>query len=193
MPALPDPKINRRRPQDTALSKRLEARARRVRLAIFDVDGVLTDGTLYLGGGGEEWKAFNILDGLGLKMLAASGVRLALLSGRKSKIVARRARETGVTDVLQGIAEKLDAYQALLHKLRLAEEETSFMGDDLPDLPVLRRCGLALSVPDAPEIVRAHVHYVTASRGGSGAVREACELLMRAQGTLGAQTGTYLR
>jgi 3-deoxy-D-manno-octulosonate 8-phosphate phosphatase (KDO 8-P phosphatase) len=175
------------------LSKRLEARARRIRLAIFDVDGVLTDGTLYIGTSGEEWKAFNILDGLGLKMLASSGVSVALLSGRKSAIVARRARETGVSHLLQGIADKLDAYQALLHKLNLAEEETSFMGDDLPDLPVLRRCGLAFSVPNAPEIVRTHVHCITVSRGGSGAVREACEFLMRAQGTLEAQTRTYLR
>jgi 3-deoxy-D-manno-octulosonate 8-phosphate phosphatase (KDO 8-P phosphatase) len=193
MAALPEPKPARRRPAQTALSKRLEARARRVRLAIFDVDGVLTDGTLYLGRSGEEWKAFNILDGLGFKMLAASGVRLALLSGRKSSIVARRAGETGVAHVLQGIADKLEAYHELLRKQRLAEEETSFMGDDLPDLPVLRRCGLAFSVPNAPEAVRAQAHYVTANFGGHGAAREACELLMRAQGTLDAQTGTYLR
>lgn len=193
MAALPEPKPARRRPAQTALSKRLEARARRVRLAIFDVDGVLTDGTLYLGRSGEEWKAFNILDGLGFKMLAASGVRLALLSGRKSSIVARRAGETGVAHVLQGIADKLEAYHELLRKQRLAEEETSFMGDDLPDLPVLRRCGLAFSVPNASEAVRAQAHYVTANFGGHGAAREACELLMRAQGTLDAQTGTYLR
>lgn len=193
MAALTASKPARRRPTDNVLSKRLEARARRVRLAIFDVDGVLTDGTVYLGNGGAEWKAFNILDGLGFKMLAASGVRLALISGRKSPIVARRASETGVTHVLQGIDDKLEAYHALLQKLRLAEEETSFMGDDLPDLPVLRRCGLAFSVPNAPESVRAHAHYVTASAGGHGAAREACELLMRAQGTLSAQTGTYLR
>lgn len=193
MAALPEPKPAQRRPQEVALSKRLEARARRIRLAIFDVDGVLTDGTLYLGSGSEEWKAFNTLDGLGFKLLAASGVRLALLSGRKSAVVARRAKETGVTHVLQGIADKLEAYHTLLQKLRLAEEETSFMGDDLPDLPVLRRCGLAFSVPNAPQVVRAHAHYVTASRGGHGAAREACEYLMRAQGTLNAQIGAYLK
>lgn len=175
------------------MNKRLIARARRIRFAIFDVDGVLTDGTLHLGKHGEQIKAFNILDGLGLKMLAASGVGLALLSGRKSSAVMLRARETGIAHVLQGSTDKLEAYHGLLRKLKLAEEETSFMGDDLPDLPVLRRCGLAFSVPDAPQFVRSHAHYVTANAGGHGAVREACEFLMRAQGTLEAQMATYLR
>jgi 3-deoxy-D-manno-octulosonate 8-phosphate phosphatase (KDO 8-P phosphatase) len=175
------------------VNKRLIARARRIRLAIFDVDGVLTDGTLHFGKHGEQIKAFNILDGLGLKMLAASGVGLALLSGRKSAAVARRARETGIAHVLQGSTDKLQAYRSLLRKLKLAEEETAFMGDDLPDLPVLRRCGLAFSVPDAPQIVRSHAHYVTENAGGRGAVREACEFLMRAQGTLEAHLATYLR
>lgn len=175
------------------MNKRLITRARRIRLAIFDVDGVLTDGTLHLGKHGEQIKAFNILDGLGLKMLAASGVGLALLSGRKSSVVARRARETGFAHVLQGKIDKLEAYHSLLRKLKLAEEETSFMGDDLPDLPVLRRCGLAFSVPDAPQLVRGHAHYVTENAGGRGAVREACEFLMRAQGTLEAQLATFLR
>ena len=175
------------------MNKRLIARARRIRLAIFDVDGVLTDGTLHMGKHGEQIKAFNILDGLGLKMLAASGVGLALLSGRKSSAVALRARETGIVHVLQGSTDKLQAFHSLLRKLKLAEEETAFMGDDLPDLPVLRRCGLAFSVPDAPQIVRSHAHYVTENAGGRGAVREACEFLMHAQGTLEAQLATYLR
>ncbi len=175
------------------MNKRLIARARRIRLAIFDVDGVLTDGTLQIGKHGEQIKAFNILDGLGLKMLAASGVGLALLSGRKSSVVALRAREIGIAHVLQGRSDKLESYHSLLRKLDLAEEETSFMGDDLPDLPVLRRCGLAFSVPDAPQIVRSHAHYVTENAGGGGAVREVCEFLMRAQETLEAQLATYLR
>ena len=166
------------------MSKRVLARARLVRLAIFDVDGVLTDGTVHLSSRGEEVKAFNILDGLGLKMLAGSGVQLALLSGRKSPIVGLRARELGIVHVLQGIDDKLAAYQKLVAKLRLSAVQTAFMGDDLPDLPVLRRCGLALSVPNAPLLVREHAHYVTEAAGGRGAVREACELLMQAQGTL---------
>ena len=174
------------------MNKRLIARAHRIRLAIFDVDGVLTDGTVYMSEHGEEMKAFNILDGLGLKMLAASGIVTALLSGRKSKMVALRAKEIGISHLLQGAGDKLEAYQRLLRKLGVAEEETSFMGDDLPDLPVLRRCGLAFSVPNAPEIVRSHAHYVTRTSGGQGAAREACEFLMRARGTLDAQMRTYL-
>lgn len=175
------------------MNKRLTARARRIRLAIFDVDGVLTDGTIYVSPGGEELKAFNILDGLGFKMLADSGVQLALLSGRKSEVVRLRARETGVAHVLQGVGDKLAAYEKLLRKLGLVEAESSFMGDDLPDIPVLRRCGLALSVPNAAKIVRDHAHYVTEKAGGRGAAREVCELLMRAQGTLERQTEAYLR
>ena len=174
------------------MNKRLIARAHRIRLAIFDVDGVLTDGTLYLSERGEEMKAFNILDGLGLKMLAAGGIVTALLSGRKSKIVALRAKEIGISHLLQGVDDKLGAYHRLLRKLALAEEETSFMGDDLPDLPVLRRCGFAFSVPNAPELVRSHVHYVTRAPGGQGAAREACEFLLRARGTLENQLRTYL-
>ena len=167
-------------------------RAKRVRLMLFDVDGVLTDGTIYLSERGEEMKAFSVLDGLGLKMLSASGIVTALLSGRKSKVVALRAKEIGVPHLLQGVDDKLDTYRRLLRKLDLAEEETSFMGDDLPDLPVLRRCGLAFSVPNAPELVRSNVHHVTRSSGGRGAAREACEFLLRARGTLENQLRTYL-
>jgi 3-deoxy-D-manno-octulosonate 8-phosphate phosphatase (KDO 8-P phosphatase) len=174
------------------MNKRLIARAHRIRLALFDVDGVLTDGTLYLSERGEEIKAFNILDGLGMKLLSGGGITTALLSGRKSKIVELRAKEIGVSHVLQGAGDKLDAYHRLLRKLQLAEEETSFMGDDLPDLPVLRRCGLAFSVPNAPEIVRNHVHFVTKSSGGKGAVREACEFLLQARGALENQLRAYL-
>lgn len=174
------------------MNKRLIARAHRIRLAIFDVDGVLTDGTVYVSERGEEIKAFNILDGLGLKMLAASGVATALLSGRKSKMVALRAKDIGIAHVLQGVDDKLETYKRLLRKLDLAEEETAFMGDDLPDLPVLRRCGFAFSVPNAPEIVRNHAHYVTRTAGGRGAAREACEFLMQARGTLESQMRTYL-
>ena len=174
------------------MNKRLIARAHRIRLAIFDVDGVLTDGTIYLSERGEEMKAFSVLDGLGLKMLSASGIITALLSGRKSKVVALRAKEIGISHLIQGADDKLDSYRRLLRKLDLAEEETSFMGDDLPDLPVLRRCGLAFSVPDAPEVVRSHVHHVTRASGGQGAAREACEFMLKARGTLENQLRAYL-
>lgn len=175
------------------MKKQILQRARQVRLAVFDVDGVLTDGRLYLSAAGEVFKAFHILDGLGLKMLRASGVELAILSGRKSDPVTARATEIGIKHVLQGVEDKLSIYRKLLRRLHLAEHETAFMGDDLPDLPVLRVCGLALSVPAAPELVRKQVHYVTERCGGHGAVREVAELIMRAQGTLEAQTGSYLQ
>ena len=173
------------------MNKRLIARANRIRLAIFDVDGVLTDGTIYLSQRGEEMKAFNVGDGLGRKMLADGGIVAALLSGRKSRVVELRAKEIGITHVYQGISDKLDTYQRLLRKLGLAEEETSFMGDDLPDLPVLRRCGLAFSVPNAPKVVRNSVHHVTSLAGGRGAVREVCEFLLEARGTLEDQLRAF--
>src|SRR5882762_1052696 len=123
-------------------------RARRVRLMIFDVDGVLTDGTLWYSPSGEEMKAFHALDGHGVKMLGESGVQLALLTGRKSPAVAARASELGIEHVLQGVERKREAYDGLLGRLRLGAEATGYMGDDLVDLPVLVRCGFACSVAE---------------------------------------------
>lgn len=170
----------------------LDARARRVRLAAFDVDGVLTDGTVWLDDAGREFKGFNILDGLGLKMLAGSGVLLAIITGRRSRVVELRAAELGIRLLRQGVEDKLAAFAELLAELGLEPAEASYMGDDLPDLPVLRRCGLAISVPGAPEVVRGHVHLVTTAAGGRGAVREACEYILRAQGRLEAAQAAFL-
>jgi len=156
-------------------------RARAVRLAIFDVDGVMTDGTLYFGPQGEALKAFNIHDGHGLKMLRASGVATAIISGRTSEAVARRAAELGIAHVVQGSQDKSAAFDGLLSSLGLEARACSFMGDDLPDLPVMRRCGLAVAVADAHESVRSEAHYVTRAGGGRGAVREFCDLVLRAQ------------
>ena len=167
-------------------------RARRVRLAIFDVDGVLTDGTLYYAGAGEEVKAFNVRDGHGMKMLQASGITLAIITSRTSRGVELRARDLGIDLLYQGASEKTAAFAELLHTLSLAADAASYMGDDVIDLPVLRRCGLALTVPEAPLLVRRHAHYVTAARGGGGAVREACELIMQFQGTLDTQLARHL-
>jgi 3-deoxy-D-manno-octulosonate 8-phosphate phosphatase (KDO 8-P phosphatase) len=168
-------------------------RARPIRLAIFDVDGVLTDGLLHYTARGEERKAFHILDGHGLRMLRATGLKLAILSGRKSPAVAIRAAELEFSHVVQGARDKLSAFRSLLRKARMSEPEVAFMGDDLPDLPVLTRCGLAITVPAAPRLVRQHAHYVTRCAGGNGAVREACELIMHAQGTLDQQVQFYMR
>lgn len=169
-----------------------QARARGIRLAVFDVDGILTDGTLYLSDGGEEMKAFNTRDGHGLKMLQQSGVTLALLSARRSPCVENRARDLGISHTLLGVGRKQDGFAELLAKLGLEAHCASYMGDDVIDLPVLRRCGLAATVPEAPELVRSHCHHVTQSPGGRGAVREFCELVMLAQGTLYGQLSRYL-
>jgi len=167
-------------------------RARNLRLMAFDVDGVLTDGTLFVAAGGEEFKAFNILDGHGIRMLRASGMQLAILSGRDSAAVTRRAQELGIEHVQQGIAEKLPAFEALCARSGVKADQCGFVGDDYPDLPVLLRCGFAASVPGAPEAVRSRVHYVTRAAGGRGAVREVCEFVLDAQGKLDAALGKYL-
>lgn len=170
----------------------IEEKVRRVRLAIFDVDGVMTDGTLYLDDDGREIKGFNSLDGHGLKMLAASGVMLAILTGRTSRCVAHRAANLGIKVVKQGVEDKLEGFVTMLSELGLDHAETAYMGDDVVDLPVLRRCGFAVAVPAAHDLVRQHADYVTRADAGRGAVREACEFIMRAQGTLDAQLSKYL-
>lgn len=157
------------------------ARARAVRLAIFDVDGVLTDGTLWIGPKGEVFKPFNILDGHGVKMLQAAGVDTAILSGRDSEAVLRRADELSIRHVVQGAGDKLAAFEALLGESGFHPEACAFVGDDLPDLPVLRRCGFAVAVANAVEDVKAACHYVTRARGGHGAVREFCEVVLSAR------------
>jgi len=162
----------------------LAARARRVRLAIFDVDGVMTDGTIYMGARGEAFKAFNILDGHGLKMLRESGVATAILSGRKHAAVERRAKELSIDHVVQGRSDKEPEFERLLKRLRLGADACAYMGDDLPDLVVMRRCGLAVAVANAVAAVKAEAHYVTTAHGGRGAVREFCDLVLRAQGKL---------
>ncbi|MGZ5037758.1 MAG: KdsC family phosphatase [Usitatibacter sp.] len=166
----------------------LTRRARAVRLAIFDVDGVMTDGTIFIAAQGEAFKAFNILDGHGVKMLQSAGVKTAIISGRSSEAVARRAAELSIAHVVQGSADKARAFDELIASLALEPAQCAFVGDDLPDLPVMRRCGLAVAVANAVEPVKAAAHYVTRASGGRGAVREFCELVLRAQGQLAVET-----
>nr|WP_308418624.1 3-deoxy-manno-octulosonate-8-phosphatase KdsC [Chitinimonas arctica] len=168
-------------------------RAQTVRLMIFDVDGVMTDGSLYYTDAGEELKAFNSLDGHGLKMLQNSGVQLAIITGRTSRLVEHRARNLGINRLVQGAHDKLASFETLLAETGFTPAECGYMGDDVIDLPVMRRVGFAVAVPDSPDIVRQNAHYVTGARGGNGAVREACDLIMQAQGTLDAQLAVYLR
>jgi 3-deoxy-D-manno-octulosonate 8-phosphate phosphatase (KDO 8-P phosphatase) len=153
-------------------------RAKGLRLAVFDVDGVMTDGRIYLADSGEEMKAFNVLDGHGLKLLREDGIELAILSGRRARCVERRGAELGISHVIQGAGEKLSAFLGLLNTLGLEPPQAAYMGDDVLDLAVLERCGFAISVPNAPAIVRRAAHYVTLRRGGEGAVREAAERLL---------------
>ena len=169
------------------------ARARKIKLIAFDVDGVMTDGTLYLADDGQEYKGFNSLDGHGLKMLKGTGVELAIITGRSSRVVENRAKNLGITLIHQGAHDKLAVYESLCRELHLQYEDTAFMGDDVVDLPVMRRAGLAIAVPAAPELVKAHSHYITTRAAGHGAVREVCELLMQAQGTLDAALAPYLK
>ena len=171
----------------------LLSRAKLIRLMAFDVDGVMTDGGLYLSDSGEEFKRFNALDGHGLKMLKASGVEVAIITGRTSRCVEARAQNLGITHVYQGVGEKLDAMISLLNKLELSRDAAAYMGDDVVDLTVMRHVGLSISVPESPQLVREHSDYVTQRNGGHGAVREACELIMSAQGTLDTQLAQYLK
>jgi len=171
----------------------LLSRAKLIRLMVFDVDGVLTDGGLYLSDSGEEFKRFNSLDGHGIKMLRASGVEVAIITGRTSRCVEIRAQNLGIQHVYQGVERKLDAMVDLLNKLKMSRDVAAYMGDDVVDLCVMRHVGLSISVPESPQLVREHSDYVTQRSGGHGAVREACELIMSAQETLDAQLAPYLK
>lgn len=161
-------------------------RARGVRLAIFDVDGVMTDGTLYIGAQGEAFKAFNILDGHGMKMLQSAGVATAIISGRSSQAVERRAAELSIAHVVQGSPDKVADFERLISGLGIEASACSYVGDDLPDLALMRRCGLAVAVANAVDAVKEAAHYVTRAPGGRGAVREFCDLVLAARGQLGA-------
>ncbi|MFA5663114.1 KdsC family phosphatase [Castellaniella sp.] len=167
-------------------------RARSVRLMVFDVDGILTDGSLWYGHQGEAVKAFNALDGHGLRLLREQGIRVAWVSGRKSEITARRAAELGISPALQGVHDKIGTLEQLAREAGLNLQDTGYMGDDIIDLPALRACGFAVSVPNAPFYIRQAAHWVTELGGGRGAVRECCDLILAAQGRLSACFTTRL-
>lgn len=164
----------------TETLQNIRQRAARIQVMIFDVDGVMTDGKLYLSGHGDEMKTMNIKDGLGLKRLQATGITPAVISGRPSAAIAARLHALGVEHLYLDSPDKQLDFEALLAELELEPAQAAFMGDDLPDLPVMRLAGLALSVPDAVPDVRAAAHWVSQFAGGDGAVREACELVIAA-------------
>lgn len=162
-----------------------------VRLLVLDVDGVLTDGRLHYGNDGEELKAFNIKDGLGIKLLRSVGVGVAIITGRESDIVARRARELGIDQVVQGREDKRQALRELCGRDGLMLTECAYMGDDLPDLGAIIDAGLGMTVADASPDVRAAAAWCSVAGGGCGAVREACEFILRARGDWAAVTAGF--
>lgn len=174
------------------LSRATRAKLAPIRLLVLDVDGVMTDGRLYYGEDGEVLKVFNTLDGHGLKMLASTGVTIAIISGRKSKALARRAKDLGIAHVQMDVADKAEAYQSLLKRAKVKEQQVASIGDDVVDLPILLHCGWSAAVPDAPQDVRGRVDMVTKARGGEGAVRELCEFIMRAQNTYDGVLAGYI-
>lgn len=174
------------------MSQSARISAANIRLLVLDVDGVLTDGSLYLGDNGVEYKAFYSRDGHGIKLLMASGVQVAVITGRRSQVVADRMAALGVTHVHQGDDRKGPVFDALLKALALEPEQAAYVGDDLVDLPVMARCGLAIAVADAdPRVIRA-ARLTTRCAGGRGAVREVCELILDAQGNLQAALAPWL-
>jgi len=175
-----------------AAAVQVRERAARIGLLVLDVDGVLTDGRLYLGDNGVEYKAFHSRDGHGIKLLMGAGVEVAVITGRRSQVVAERMQALGVRRVHQGQEHKRPVFEALLADTGLDRGRAAYVGDDLVDLPVMRACGLAVAVADADPRVRAAAHWVTASGGGRGAVREVCELVLEARGELDAALAPWL-
>ena len=167
--------------------------AKNIQLIIFDIDGVLTNGTLYIGDDGEEYKAFNSKDGHGMRMLIECGLQAAIITGRKSNVVKHRMQDLGIEIVFQGYRDKRPAFQALLQQTGLAPEQIAYMGDDVVDLPVMNQVGMAIAVQDAHPFVLQHADYVTERPGGTGAVREAIETILQAQGKLQDKLSSYLQ
>lgn len=161
-------------------------RARAVRMMVFDVDGILTDGSLWYGEHGETLKRFNALDGYGLRLMREQGIQIAWVTGRESPITARRAAELGIAPVVQGVRDKVESLEALAHESGLAMGSLGFMGDDIIDLGALQRVGFAATVPNAPFYISQAAHWVATREGGAGAVRECCDMILAAQGRLGA-------
>ena len=159
-------------------------RAKLIRLALFDVDGVLTDGSIHIDSQGKEFKTFNTQDGHGIRLLQHYGIQVGVITGRRSKALEHRMHDLNVEHVYQGSVDKYSVYQKLLSKLNLSAEQTAFAGDDIVDLQVMSHCGLAIAVANAHSFVKKHAHWETSSTGGHGAVREVCELLLDSQGLL---------
>lgn len=167
-------------------------KAAKIKLLILDVDGVLTDGRLHYTQQGEELKVFYVHDGLGIKLLQNAEIVVAIISSRQSEIVTKRMYDLGVTHVYQGQTDKLPAYRKLITQLNLRDEQVAYLGDDLPDLPVMKHVGLSIAVANANIAVLQQVDWITTKSGGAGAVREVCELIMLSQNKLQSVTTTFM-
>ncbi len=170
----------------------INRRAAKIKLVILDVDGVLTNGQLFFFDNG-EYKAFDTRDGLGIALLLRAGIQLAVISGNRSESVERRLKKFGISHIYQGVEDKREAFRQIKHKLALTNENIAYMGDDLIDLPVMTQVGLPTAVAGADSFVHAHAAWVSQYTGGSGAVRELCELILAAQGKLDDIRQSYLR
>ncbi len=174
------------------MRKSLKERAKRIKLLILDVDGVLTDGSIIMDSHGNEIKAFHVRDGHGVKMAQKAGIIVAILSGRNSKVVERRAEELGITEVYQGIHKKSSVYETLLRKYNLSDENVAFMGDDIVDIELFKRAGLPAVPEDADNGVKKLAVFVSSKKGGRGAVREIIELILRSSGCWESVSGESL-
>jgi 3-deoxy-D-manno-octulosonate 8-phosphate phosphatase (KDO 8-P phosphatase) len=179
--------------KNNAKKKNWQKRVEKIRLLLLDVDGVLTDGRIIYDGSGKEWKSFDIKDGQGIKLLQRAGIEVGILSGRSAAAVRLRARELGLALVRQKVRDKEKVFAEIMSRKRLTAEEICFMGDDIVDVPVLRRVGFAVAVADGVDLVKSCAHYVTSRPGGRGAVREVCDLILRLQGKWAAVTEFYVR
>lgn len=173
--------------------KAINALAAKIKLLILDVDGVLTNGQFMLGPNGEEYKQFNTQDGQGMRSLMDSGVQIGIITGRNSPVVAQRAKDLGLQFLYQGRREKMSALKAMLSEATLTANQAAYVGDDWPDIPVMQHVGLAIAVNNACAETKQAAHYITQANGGAGAVREVCELLLKAQNTFAKIINSYAK
>ena len=174
------------------ISDEIRESAKKIRMIILDVDGVLTDGSIILDNNGNEFKRFNVRDGHGIRMLIKAGIEGVIITGRKSEVVLRRAEELGITEVHQGVFNKVSVYEKILSKYNLKDEEVAFMGDDIVDIGILRRVGLSAVPADADEGVMRWASFVSAKMGGRGAVRELTNLILDSSGLFNPSSGELL-
>lgn len=171
----------------------IEERAKKIKLLMLDVDGVLTDGRLIYDNFGGELKCFNVQDGLGFSLLHASGIKAVIITAKRSKSVLRRAREMGIVKVYEGAWQKLEIYQRILKKFKLLDEDICFIGDDLIDVPILKRAGFAVAVANGANEAKDCAHYLTQREGGKGAVREVIELILKSQNLWDGLVEKYIK